>query len=137
MARWALIRSGRVDTICEMASQPQVDFGGAWVDVTGMHVGPGYTYDGSTFAAPTAPNIRSLPPRDFWRRFTSAEREALENKLATGTQTVKDKIAAFRTYVLTGGAVELDDDYIIAAVAQMETAGVIAAGRAAQILATS
>lgn len=134
MARWALVRGGEVAAVVEQAAQPTVDLGGQWIDVTGLHVGPGYTYDGNAFAAPVVA-IRSLSPRDFWRRFTVSEREALENKLATGTQAVKDKISAFRTYVLTGGAVELDDDYIIAAVAQMETAGVIAAGRAAKILA--
>lgn len=136
MARWALVRNGRVDTITEMASEPTVDLGGAWIDVTGLHVGPGYTYDGVAFAAQVS-YVSSLPPRDFWRRFTAAEREALQNKLATGTQAVKDKLAAFRTYVMTGGYVELDDDYIIAAVTQMEMAGVIGAGRAAQILATT
>lgn len=132
MARWALVRNGRVDTVVEQPAQPSVDLGGAWVDVTGQHVGPGYTYNGAVFAPPVV--AVSLPPREFWRRFTATEREALENKLATGTQAAKDKIAAFRTYVLTGGNVELADDYIIAAVTAMETAGVIAAGRAAQIL---
>jgi hypothetical protein len=130
--RWALIKVGTVATVVEQATQPTVDLGGEWRDITGLHVGPGYTWDGSAYAAPVV--TRSLPPRDFWRRFTAAEREALENKLATGTQGVKDKIGAFRTYILTGGNVELDDDYIIAAVTAMETAGVIAAGRAAQIL---
>lgn len=133
--RWALVRAGVVATVVEQAEQPTVDLGGQWIDITGQHVGPGYAFNGAAFAPPVI--VVSLPPRAFWQRFTAAEREALENKLATGTQAVKDKISAFRTYVLTGGAVELDDDYIVAAVAQMETAGVIAAGRAAQILATS
>lgn len=132
MARWALVRGGHVDTVVEQATQPTVDLGGAWVDVTGQHVGPGYTYNGAVFAPPVV--AVSLPPREFWKRFTAAEREALQNKLATGTQAVKDKLNAFRDYVQTGGSVELADDYIIAAVKQMETAGVLAAGRAAQIL---
>lgn len=132
MARWALVRGGHVDTVVDQAEQPTVDLGGAWVDVTGQHVGPGYTYNGAVFAPPVV--AVSLPPREFWKRFTAAEREALQNKLATGTQGVKDKMNAFRDYVATGGNVELKDDYIIAAVTAMESAGVIAAGRAAQIL---
>ena len=132
MARYALVRSGRVDTVVESASAPTVDLGGQWIDITGQYVGPGYTYSGGVFTAPAV--VVSLPPRGFWQRFTAAEREALQNKAATGTQGVKDKLNAFRDYVQTGGNVELSDDYIIAAVTQMETAGVIAAGRAAQIL---
>ena len=132
MARWALVRAGRVDTVVEQATQPTVDLGGAWVDITGQHVGPGYTYSGGVFTAPVV--VVSLPPRDFWKRFTTAEREALQDKLGTGTQAVKNKLNAFRDYVQTGGNVELADDYIIASVTAMETAGVIAAGRAGQIL---
>lgn len=135
MSRWALVIAGVVSTVVDQAQQPAVDLGGQWVDITGQHVGPGYTYNGAVFAAPVV--AVSLPPREFWRRFTAAEREALQDKLATGTQNVKNKLNAFRDYVATGGNVELADDYIIAAVVAMETAGVIAAGRAAQILATS
>ncbi|MBI3157583.1 MAG: hypothetical protein HYZ20_19560 [Burkholderiales bacterium] len=131
MARWALIRGNTVATIIDQEVEPAI--GGTWVDVTGLHVGPGFTYDGGTFTAPAA--TVSLTQREFIQRFTAAEREALENKAQTGTQGVKDKIAAFKTYIQTGGRVELNDDYIIAAVMQMEAAGVIAAGRAAVILA--
>ena len=132
MARYALVRGGVVATVVEQASAPTVNLGGQWVEVKGQNIGAGYTYDGSTFAAPAV--VVSLPPRDFWKRFTTAEREALQDKLATGTQAVKNKLNAFRDYVQTGGNVERADDYIIASVTAMETAGVIAAGRAGQIL---
>jgi hypothetical protein len=132
MARWALVRGGKVDTVVEQVTTPTVDLGGQWIDITGQHVGPGYTYNGSTFAAPAV--VVSLTPKAFWQRFTAAEREALQDKLATGTQPVKNKLNAFRDYVATGGNVELSDDYIIASVTAMESAGVLAAGRAAQIL---
>ena len=133
MARWALIKGGIVATVVEQATQPTVDLGGSWVDITGQHVGPGFTYDGNDFAAPVV--AVSLSPRDFLRRFTAAEREALEDLAAGGTANVKKKFAAFKTYIQTGGNVELDDNYIIASLTAMEAAGVIAAGRAAQILA--
>ena len=131
MGRFSLIRGNTVAVVVEQDTEPTI--GGTWVDVTGLHVGPGFTYDGGTFTAPTV--TVSLTRREFIQRFTAAEREALENKAQTGTQGVKDKIAAFKTYIQTGGRVELNDDYIVAAVMQMEAAGVIAAGRAAEILA--
>jgi hypothetical protein len=76
----------------------------------------------------------SITQKEFWRRFTVAEREAIQNTLATATQTLKNKINAFRDYVQMGGNVELNDDYIINTVNAMETAGVIGTGRAAEIL---
>jgi hypothetical protein len=84
-------------------------------------------------------NIRSfysLSLKAFWKRFTLDEREALQNILATGTQNQKNKLNAFRDYLQTGGNVELIDDYIIASVNLMETAGILAAGRANTILTT-
>jgi len=70
----------------------------------------------------------------FWQRFTAAEREALQNAFLTGTQAVKNAIGAFRDYLVAGGSVDLNDGYVQTKVTQMETAGVLAAGRAAQIL---
>ena len=84
-------------------------------------------------AAPIA--SYSLTQKQFWQRFTPAEREALQNLLATGTQGQKNKLNAFRDYVMQGGDVELNDDYIITSVNLMETANAIGVGRAATILA--
>lgn len=82
------------------------------------------------------PNIKqySITLKDFWRRFLISEREALQNILATGTQAQKNKLNAFRDYLLTGGNVELNDDYVITSVNLMETAGIIGTGRAEIIL---
>lgn len=74
-----------------------------------------------------------LTRREFYKRFTVAEREALENIRATGTQTQKNKLNAFIEYIADG--VELDDVYIISSVNLMENAGVIAPGRAVEVLA--
>lgn len=130
MALYAKVDRGVVRNVVDSDSPP----GSPWVACPAT-VGRGWTYDGSTFAAPIPIAAYSLTRREFIQRFTAAEREALENKAQTGTQGVKDKIAAFKTYIQTGGNVELNDDYIIAVVMQMEAAGVIAAGRAAEILA--
>jgi hypothetical protein len=130
--RYALVRGGVCVTIVESETLPTVDIGGQWV-AAADGVGPGWTWNGTAWSAPVV-TVRSLTVRAFWRRFTATERETLENKLATGTQVQKDKLNAFKAYLLTGGNVELDDDYIIASVGAMEAAGVIATGRAAQIL---
>jgi hypothetical protein len=131
MKRYALISGGKVATIVEQDSTPTI--GGQWVEVTGAF-GPGDSYNGSAFAKAVAQP--QLTQRAFWRRFLVAEREALQNILANGTANQKNKLNAFRDYVLTGMLVELNDDYIIASVTLMETAGVIAAGRATVILTT-
>ena len=82
------------------------------------------------------PNIAqySLTLKSFWKRFTAAERETLQNILSTGTQNQKNKLNAFRDYLNTGGNVELNDDYVITSVNLMETANILAAGRATIIL---
>jgi hypothetical protein len=93
----------------------------------------GQLYDNGVFSP--LPVRQGITQRDFWRRFTAAERESLQNILSTGTQAQKNKLNAFRDYVQTGMNVELDDDYIVASVTLMQAAGIIAPGRAAQILA--
>ena len=70
----------------------------------------------------------------FWQRFTQAERESLENLAQTGTQTQKNKLAAFKTYAQAAGSVDCNDPYVQTSVQLLETVGIIAAGRAAQIL---
>ena len=79
-------------------------------------------------------NPKAITLRAFWKRFTATEREALQGLIATGTQGQKNKLNAFRDYLAQGGNVELDDDYVIASVTLLETAGIIGTGRATQIL---
>ncbi len=56
--RWALIEGGIVATVVEQDDEPSI--GGTWVDITDLTVGPGYTYDGESFAPPPEP---PPPPR--------------------------------------------------------------------------
>jgi hypothetical protein len=76
-----------------------------------------------------------LTLKAFWQRFTQAEREALMNLQLTGNQTQKNKLGAFKDYVRDCGSVDLNDAYIQASVQLLETVSIIAAGRAAVILA--
>ena len=81
-----------------------------------------------------APVVKgAITRREFLRRFTEAEREALQGVRVTGTQARKNKLEAFLDYIADG--VDLDDVYIVAAVNAMENFGILAAGRAAVILA--
>ena len=83
-----------------------------------------------------APVLKSvLILREFWQRFTQVERETLVNIQLTGTQNQKNKLTAFKDYLRDAGVADLNDAYIQAIVNLMETAGIIAVGRAAVILA--
>lgn len=95
---------------------------GVWNDVT-------HVFD----AGQTLKAVLSL--KDFAQRFTTAERESLWNMQANGTAPQKQKLGAFRQYLSDAGSVDLNDAYIVASVNLMESAGVLAAGRAAVILA--
>lgn len=90
----------------------------------------------ATHVFDAAPVLKSvLSPKAFWDRWTQAEREALANIQATGTQTQKNKLTAFKDYVRDAGLVDCNDAYIQTIVNLAETAGIIGAGRAAVILA--
>jgi len=80
------------------------------------------------------PTQDTLTRSAFWQRFTATERESLQDLVATGTQSQKNKLNAFRDYVLNSDAVDLTDPYIVASVTLMEQAGVLTAGRAAAVL---
>lgn len=134
MARWALVSRNVVRAVVEQPAQPNVNLGGTWVDVSGQYVGPGWRWTGVVFERPVT--AVSLPLKDFLRRFTQAEREQWEELAATGTAPVKRRLAAFKTYLQTGGNVELADDYIVSSVQAMEASNVLAAGRADVILDT-
>jgi hypothetical protein len=76
-----------------------------------------------------------LTLKAFAQRFTVAEREALFDMQQNGTAAQKKKLGSFKDYLQSCQGADLNDAYIQASVALMESAGVVAAGRAAQILA--
>jgi hypothetical protein len=137
MSKYAIVIDNLVVNIVKADSPLEEN----WISIDGLipQPGIGWGYTGSSFISPAEPQpavYYSLNPRSFWKRFLVSEREALQNILATGTQTQKNKLNAFREYITTGGNVELIDDYIINSVNLMQTAGIIAAGRANTILNT-
>lgn len=72
----------------------------------------------------------------FITRFTDAERRLLFGFSldSTKTETQRKLVHAFVTYLTFLDSIHLDDGSIVAGVNYLETAGVLLAGRAAQIL---
>lgn len=79
------------------------------------------------FEPDTTPNI--YPPYEFMKLFTSTERNAIR----VGAQTV-EAINDFLEMVKLAKRIDLSDSYIVSSVNAAESAGYIAAGRAAEIL---
>lgn len=75
-----------------------------------------------------------ISKRDFLDRFTPAEREDIYDAARNGSAAVQKKLNAFLEYVQAVDDVDLGDQYIIDSVTAMETAALIGAGRAAEIL---
>jgi len=95
--------------------------------------GPDWTYDGVSFAAPPhVQNVITEPPLskiDFLRLFTQTERIAIKEAAKTNP-VVED----YQYMIDNSTIVMLSDPDIQADVAVLESAGLIAEGRAAQIL---
>jgi len=92
-------------------------------------------WDAPTLSVVANPVFKSTPlTLDFWKRFLQQEREDLHNMYQTGTQLQKNKIGAFLQYINAAGSVDCNDPYIQSSVQLLESNGILAAGRAAQIL---
>lgn len=82
-----------------------------------------------------APVVKpTLSLKELQDRFTKEEREALFG-VQSSALLEKLQLGAFQKYIEYAGGADLNDPYIIESVQLMETAGVIAQGRAAEILA--
>jgi len=80
--------------------------------------------------------VRKLPLSrpEFWRRFTTAEREAIRDLADNGTRQQRSRVKAFLDYLGMMFEVETGDPEIDSAVRALETAGALAPGRADQVL---
>ena len=126
MARWALIQGGRIANIIEASAKPA----GAWVEVQGAF-GPGDLYDGQAFSKATSP--RHITPLAFRNRFTSAEKTTYA--MAASAQTADGAaLRAAEQDVLAARFIDLDKTETRQRVMALESAGVLNAGRALQIL---
>jgi hypothetical protein len=139
MKRWALIDGGTVANVVEQDDAPQI--GGDWRDITGLHVGPGFTLDGETYSPPAAiAPLRRVTRLAFRNRFTRDEKLAIEvaslDDLST-SMGQRQQAAALRVYLSDLAAatfIDLDRPDARSGVLQLETLGLLGAGRALQIL---
>jgi hypothetical protein len=104
--------------------------------VTGLAVlDATHRWDEATHSVIVVAAMKSEPTqREFWKRFTSAERVALQTVLRTGSVGAQDALRAFKDYIMSAPTVDCNDSYILTTVQTMESVGVIAAGRAAVIV---
>jgi len=83
---------------------------------------------------PSAPAFKSWPAFDFYRKFTTAERVAIRT-LAKTDPIVEDIYATLNAAIASGSNVRDDDPDTVNGLAYLESVGVLAEGRAAEILA--
>ena len=95
-------------------------------------VGPGDTYSGGVFSKPPTPETPREPISkiEYLRRFTQDERVGI--RLAAASNHIVNDYVELLNATTT---LHLDDPDVIAGVNQLEQAGLLAAGRAAEILA--
>lgn len=132
MNRYALIINGSVELITKAESLPTTDFGGVWV-LCPDSVGPGDLYDGA-FSKPTpVPVGRHITQLAFLSRFTDAEAVGID--LASIGATVQ--AASIRRYlnkVNVAKFIDLDRADTRTGVQALEAVGLLASGRALEIL---
>jgi hypothetical protein len=140
MAKLAFVKKGIVVSVVgrEVVDQNA----GKWVDATGIQgVKPGWTWDGTVFAAPVAPVYKKIRTEAFWERFTNNELVdidvAMQHNPADTNNAKKAaaKLRIFKADADASGYRKLDANKVTSFVQGLEPA-LIAAGRAATILNT-
>lgn len=128
MQRYAQIHEGTVRDVIESETDPD-GINGAWVACG--DASPGWLYDGATFAPP-APVVlpKILTKVQYLKRFTQAERIAIREAAKTSA-VVNDYVQLLDA----SSDVDLADEDTVAGAQQLESAGLLAAGRAAEVLA--
>jgi hypothetical protein len=99
------------------------------IDVTASPVAIGQTYSNGVFG-PVQPVLRNqLSKREFRNKFTHAEKQAIYN-----AKVVNVDVAIFLDDLANVDYVDVTDAQTITSVTALETAGLLEAGRAAEIL---
>lgn len=105
-----------------------------WVDVTATGgVTVGWTYDGSSFAAPAAPSEPAkssmVTPYDFIHRFTDNEQHTITTAAQTNAAVM---LWLFKSLAVT--VIDLTDPVVKAGLDALVSAELLTADRAAEIL---
>lgn len=137
MSRFAQVSNGVVVYVVDANSPPGAD----WVECTGIHVGPGYTHNGSVFSAPVIV-YKKIRADAFWERFSNAELVAYDVAMqhdpaaSNSAKNAAAKLRIFQRDTDTSGYRKLTANKVVNAVNDLEAAGILASGRAAAILTT-
>lgn len=133
MLRYALIVGGAVVTIVESSSAPDAMLGGTWALCTTAE-SPGDAFDGTTFSKPAAASgARHVTQLAFLSRFTDAEYIAFD--LASIGSTVQAaSLRRYKSKIDSANYIDLERADTRAGVIALESAGLLAAGRALAIL---
>lgn len=129
MERYAQLSGNLVQNVIESASDPD-GTNGEWIACG--DAGPGWLYNAQTgvFSAPAAASEqRHLAPASFKRRLTQPERIGIRQ-----AAKVSDEVYDFMDLLDTSKFIDLDDPLTQYGLQQLEAAGLLAAGRAAEIL---
>lgn len=128
MNKYALIINGVVDSVVEQDTAPTL--AGIWVDVTGLHVGPKYLYDGEDFTPPVLnfePNV--ITKIAFRFRLTEAEYVGILSAAKTDVE-VQAWVETFNMVT----QVNLDDSRTATGLEMMVTKGLLTEERKTEIL---
>jgi hypothetical protein len=138
--RTAVVRNGVVENVIEGIVDPAVHPGALLIDVTGLFVGPGFAYNGTSFIPPTVVIFRHILRHAFFKRFSDDELEDMEFLSmddAAATVAIRRAKARLRRMIRVLESMEpidLNDTRVRAWVQLMEDRGLLAVGRAAAIL---
>lgn len=142
MRKWAEIYKGLVVSIHDMPDDIIPEFNPSsmryLVEVTNEDPMPDarwkYDVQAGTFSTPDPVAQNPITSKEFFERFTGAERETFMD-YAEGITVARDKkVSQFSYWLTLSGDVDLTDSKVIAGTNYLETATVIGAGRAAEIL---
>lgn len=126
---FAQIIGGKVYWIGNFDTPPQFHpNAGQFIDITSLSPQPkeGYLYDGTNFSPPPAP-LKIVTNKEFWARFIETEKE---NLVASTDKRVKRLLFELQ---MTDNF-NLNDAKVKTAINGLETLGLIAVGRAVEIL---
>ena len=140
--QYALIESGRVANISVGDEASMGDLPGHWVPAEGVSIG--WAYSNGEFTPPASDEPveadRRITRLAFRKRFTQGEKVALELAALddpSATPAQRAQAAALRAYLKDVDAatfIDLADAHVAAGVQTLEAAGLLAAGRAAEIV---
>ena len=127
MDRWALIEGNLVANVVEQETPPFI--GGVWINITGKHVGPGYTYENGVFFPPPPPPRIVTKVDMLTKRFTMAE--------FTGIVTASKTDPAVEAWMIifeSAATIDLDSQNTKDGIAMLVSKNLLTQARADEIL---